>query len=320
MFKTPDINIENKDIRDSVIINQVEQNILPKSYEYSDLLDQLNTQIELFALLPKSETEKRLKVSGKINNLKDVIERFKSDVLQLARAFQNIDINTERLQRAKAFFDKGEFGEARAVLEIELEQMQDEQTHLLEERKYYETEVLPKLIKNAEEFRILALSTLTNYADPNRFENARNYFERSIKSHAKKSNIFQYALFLNRHNQFIEAEKYYLQYLNDFASQSPENEENDLASQFSRSEKAEVLNNLALLHSYQNRYEEALKEHEEALQIYRILSGINPNTYLPRVALTLNNLTTLYTELNNPEEALKKYQEASQIYLSFISD
>jgi tetratricopeptide (TPR) repeat protein len=80
---------------------------------------------------------------------------------------------------------------------------------------------------------------------------------------------------------------------------------------------ATTLNNLAILHSEQNNNDEALKEYEEALQIYRALAETNPNTYMPDVAMTLNNLAVLHKNQNNNDEALKEYEEALQIRYSF---
>ena len=173
--------------------------LISKSYEYNELNDQLKTLEEFFSLTPEDNAEKRLQISGKINKLKDRIEQFKKDVLQLAQAFQNIeinpnqniDINSDRLRRAKEFFDKGEFGEARAVLETELEQMRDEQAYLLKERERFEKDVLPKLTNNSEEFFILALTTRADYDNPNRYADTCRYFELSIASEATKVNLFQ---------------------------------------------------------------------------------------------------------------------------------
>jgi len=76
------------------------------------------------------------------------------------------------VRRAKEFFEKGEFGEARAVLETELEQMQDEQRRLLVKREDYEADTLPKLRSNAEQFFILALLTQLDYANPKWFSDS----------------------------------------------------------------------------------------------------------------------------------------------------
>jgi len=76
---------------------------------------------------------------------------------------------------------------------------------------------------------------------------------------------------------------------------------------------AMTLNNLAILHSAQTRYDEALNEYEEALAIYRKLAETNPNTFLPFVAGTLNNLAVLHKAQNRYDEALNEYEEALTI-------
>jgi len=288
---------------------QVDVNILlGKSVQYQDLLDQLKTQERLFALIPETEIEERLTISKKINDLKDLIEQFKRDVLQLAQGFQSIQINTDRLQRAKAYFDKGEFGEARAVFETELEEMQDNHARLLEERKRFESDTLPKLKHNSEEFYILALSTRSDYTNPNRFADTCRYFELSIESEATKDNLFKYAYFLAEHNQFPKADNYYNQYLNQFANE------------LSLEEKAMTLNNLALLHDDQNKYEKASKEYEEALEIRRSLAKDNPQAYLPKVAITLNNLAALHWNQNEYKKALEEIEKALKIYRKLAKD
>ena len=193
--------------------------ILANSYQHNELLDKIKTKQELFDLQPEENTERRLQLSVEINDLQDTFKQFKRDVLALAETFNKIEINTDSLRRAKEFFDKGDIGEARAVLETELEQMQDEQTHWLKEKEHFEKDVLPNLLNNSEEFYLLAMATQTNYANPNRFEDTCKYFEDSIKSYPTKYNVFNYAKFLQEHNKFKEAATYYSQFLNDFASQ-----------------------------------------------------------------------------------------------------
>src|SRR5260370_16216439 len=69
---------------------------------------------------------------------------------------------------------------------------------------------------------------------------------------------------------------------------------------------------------------------EEALKTYRELAQKDPQTFLPKVALTLNNLGILYSvqsrmkkERDEYEEALKIYREAAQkdtgIYLPEVA-
>jgi tetratricopeptide (TPR) repeat protein len=287
-----------QDVHDSTISVT---KILAKSYEYNDLLDKLKIKQELFDLQPEKSTERRLQLSAEINEQKDKIEQFKKDVLALAETFNKIEINTDRLIRAKKFFDKGEFGEARAVLETELEQMQDEQAHLLREKEHFEKDVLPALTNNSEEFFLLAMSIRTDYNNPNRFEDTCKYFEASIKSKETEDNLFGYAYFLNEHNQFSKAVDYYNQYLNKFANK------------ISLQKKAMTLNNLANLHRNQNEYEKASDEYEKVLKIYRNLAKDNPQTYLFHVAVTLNNLAILHTNQNEYEKASNECEEALEI-------
>ncbi|MCD9187295.1 MAG: tetratricopeptide repeat protein [Pyrinomonadaceae bacterium] len=287
-------NIENSNI-------EVTQ-ILVKSFEYNDLLDKIRTRQKLFDRTPENETEERLQLSAEINQLKKTFKQFKRDVTALAETFNKLEINTDRLRRAKEYFDKGEIGEARAVLKTELEQMQDEQTHLLKQREQYETEVLPNLINNSEEFYLLAMATQADYENPNRFEDTCRYFEDSIKSHPTKFNVFNYAKFLQEHNFFDKASEFYSTFLKSFSNEIQEDE------------YAVTLNNLAVLHRNQNRYDEALREYEESLAIRQKLAETNPQTFLPFVATTLNNLAILHSDQNRYEEALTEYEEALTIY------
>jgi hypothetical protein len=284
-------------------INDSEFNIfIGKSYQYNELFEQLRTQEKLLSRTPEEESAERLETSQRIIQLKGIIEQFKQDVLQLAEQFNRTSIDTERLQRAKEFFIRGEFAEARAVLETDLEQMQDEQTRLLVKRDEYEADTLPRLRGNAEQFFILALLTQLDYANPNWFSDTCQYFERSIKSYPTRHSVFQYAVFSWKHNRVKEAEMYYQKYLTDFAAE------------ISLEEKAGALNNLGLLHWDSNEYEKGLAECGEALEIFRDRCSDNQEAYLTEVAGALNNVAMFHGELNENLKALQGYSEALTIY------
>jgi tetratricopeptide (TPR) repeat protein len=288
--------IKNEGIENSIIINQVNQ-ILGMSFDYNSLLSQLKTQQKLFDRTPEDEMEERLQISAELNRLKDFIEQFKRDVLALAETFNKIEINTDRLRRAKEFFDKGEFGEARAVLETELEQMQDEQTLLLKGQEYYENEILPKLKHNSDEFYLLATATKVNYENPNRFEDTCKYFEDSIKSNKNKYNLFNYAWYLQEQKHFEKSFTLYSEYLNEFSSQ------------LSDGENATILNNLGVHYKETGRLDDAENNYEKALKIRRKLAESDPQFNLPLIVLILSNLALLHTEQNKIEKAFKEYDE-----------
>ncbi|MBL8206387.1 MAG: tetratricopeptide repeat protein [Blastocatellia bacterium] len=274
--------------------------ILGKSAEYKDLLNQLETQRELFAYLPEDQTEKRLRISQTIAQLEAQIEQFKQDVTKLAQEFNRIEINTDRLRRAKEHFEQGEIAAARAVFDSEREQMQNENDRLVREKPRIE-QFLQMLKHNSEEFYMRALLERTAYDNPNWLADTCEYFERSIKAMETEGNVFQYALFLQEHNHFAQAEPWYQKYLDKFASDD----------QFKR---AMALNNLANLHSNKKELAAAEAEYGEALDIRRKLAEVNPSEYLPDVAITLNNLAVLHSDKKELAAAEAEYREALELY------
>jgi len=71
---------------------------------------------------------------------------------------------------------------------------------------------------------------------------------------------------------------------------------------------------LAKLQWTKNEFKQAEKSCREALETYRKLAQVNPQTYLPNVAIALNGLAVLQSEKKEFEKAEKSYQEALQIY------
>ena len=76
---------------------------------------------------------------------------------------------------------------------------------------------------------------------------------------------------------------------------------------------ARTLNGLGVLHSEQNRVEDAQRAYDEALAIRRQLANANPDAYRPSVADTLTNLGNLYNVQNRMEEARQAYEAALSI-------
>jgi tetratricopeptide (TPR) repeat protein len=62
------------------------------------------------------------------------------------------------------------------------------------------------------------------------------------------------------------------------------------------------------------RLDEARRQYEEAVEIYRKLAPRSPDTYLPNMATTLGNLGNLARRQNRLEEARQHYEEALQYY------
>ena len=286
-------NIGVQDVHNSTVnITQ----ILGKSLEYKDLLNQLETQREWFADVPEDKIEKRLKISQNIATLENKIEQFKQDIRRLAEEFNRLEINTDRLRRAKEYFERGEIAAARAVFDDEREQMQDENNRLVKAKE----QLLPQLKQSSEEYYLRALMERTAYDNPNWLQDTCEYFERSINAQATEDNVFQCALFLQNHHRFNQSESFYQKYLEEFVGGD-------------QSKRAMTLNNLAVLHRAKNELAQAEAEYVEALEIRRELAAVNPAAYLPDVAMTLNNLANLHRAKNELAQAEAEYVEALAI-------
>jgi tetratricopeptide (TPR) repeat protein len=283
--------------------------VLGKSSDYNDLLSQLKKEEKYFARLGEDEMEERLETSAEIEALKKRIEDFKQDVLKLAQAFQRIEINTERKKRAKEYFDKGEFKEARAVLDFK--QLKDEQERILarsDEIEKERQEILQQRRNNAEEFHLKALATLVDYENPNRFEETCSYFEHSIKSHITKDNLFGYAKFLQEYNQPRKAIDYYNQYLNEFAGK------------LLHEEKIQAFQGLGSSYTDLNDYKKALDEFNKAREIYLNLDEDKQSEYLWEITLLLNNLANLFYYQKEYEEAAFNFKIVLDNYRSCPKD
>ncbi len=249
-----------------------------------------------------------LSTDNEIKILKSEVESFKQDVFRLYDTFTNINISTERLRLAKSFFDEGKFREADAILKAE--EMGSDLSKLKERDKQLDAEkdeIQKGRGQIANEFLIKAQLWTTFYSEPDWFERTVDIYEKALDAARNVAIVFQYAIFLYKHNKFNQAQPLYeeaLQIYRELARENPQTYLPDVAM---------TLNNLAVLHTNKNELNEAFEKHQEALQIRRELAKENPATYLPDVAMTLNNLAVLHKINNEFGDAIEKHQEALQI-------
>lgn len=278
--------------------------ILANSAQYKDWTNQVNTLKKLFSRTPEYDMQDRLEISQNIVTLENQIEQFKQDIRRLAEEFNRIEINTDRLRRAKEYFEMGEIAAARAVFDDEREQMQDENNRLVKAKE----QLLPQLKQSSEEYYLRALMERTAYDNPNWLEDTCEYFERSINAWATEDNVFQCALFLQNHHRFNQSESFYQKYLEKFVGGD-------------QSKRAMTLNNLAVLHSDKNELATAEAEYVEALEIRRKLAAVNPAAYLPNVAMTLINIAIYHVQSAPDRDRSINYAlEALTILLPIIEE
>jgi len=313
------MNMEQKNVHgDNIARDKIINNIYINTQDYQAL------EKELAALgIRKKKTVAKIEkypedydfkmelgeINAEIEGLQEKIESFREDVFRLYETFTKIPINTERLRIAKELFDKGQFIEADVVLEAEEISSEIKQLKTAKEEKTQElAEVEESLETKANEFLVKAQLWKTFYTKKGWFQRTIEYYEKALSAAKKLEILFEYALFLQNHNQYIKAQPLYEEALQIYRKLAEENPRTYLPY------VATTLNNLANLQKAKNEFGDALEKYEEALQIYRKLAEENPRTYLPDVAMTLNNLANLQKAKNEFGDALEKYEEALQIY------
>ncbi|OKH14581.1 tetratricopeptide repeat protein [[Limnothrix rosea] IAM M-220] len=283
---------------------------LNQSLDYQNLKQRIDEKREYLEFLQaKGDTAKAIKADGELQQLLKELEQLKDSVFRLYETFTKIEINTERLRQAKTYFELGQFREADAILKAEdinadLDKLLDREQQLAQEQ----TQIQASKTQIADEFLIKARLWATFYDEKDWFERVCEYFDGALRATKTTEILFEYAVFLQKHNQFKKALPLYeeaLEIRRQLAATNPQSFLPDVAM---------TLNNLAILHKALNEYETALGEYEEALEIYRQLAATNPQSFLPDVAMTLNNLAVLHSDRNEYETALGEYEEALEIY------
>jgi len=153
-----------------------------------------------------STDEIKLKKSEKLSEKQEQLELLKENVSRLYETFNKISLNTERLQKAKIYFDAGQFKEADVLLNAE--EIASEIEHLQDVRKRKEQELKKidaDLIDKSNEYLIKAQIWTTFYSEPNWYDKAEKYFKEALKAAQTVETLFKYALFLQKNNQFSKA-------------------------------------------------------------------------------------------------------------------
>ena len=199
------------------------------------------------------------------------LQDFKAAVIKLAQDFNKIPLNTQRLKDARAAFESGDFSKARLILDNEL--IKQDQERLLAQKKQLhkkQQDMQTALKNNAYEYILKAQLIAIDYSQKDRIAKALRTFEYALISSQHPDIVFQYALFLQKNNQFKPANHYYQQSLDSYRRLTQHN------SHVYQSYVAMTLHNLAaLISSDKHCYSEAESFYQEALQIYRILTQYN---------------------------------------------
>ncbi|MBW1649160.1 MAG: hypothetical protein JRJ44_00520 [Deltaproteobacteria bacterium] len=189
------------------IINKTEiiNNYIIELSDYNKILADIK-ELEKDIAEPGLTSERRNEKVKELEKLREEKKRFKEHVFNLHETFTKIKINTQRLKKVKEPFENGRFSKADAILKAE--ELLKEQKGLLDAKKQKLKKIAEldeNLKNNANEYLIKAQLTALRFDLPDRFEKASYYFRQSVNSFKTAENLFDYAYFLQKHNQFNKA-------------------------------------------------------------------------------------------------------------------
>ncbi len=253
-----------------------------KSLEYKELQKNISLYEKLIILSESEEDKQKYRSELRIIEVK--LQNFKRGVIELADTFSHIEINTERLKLAKEQFDMGMYSAAKSILISD--EILDDQDKLLQrrselEKKWSSNEL--DLRRNADEFLILANLAVFDFNQEDRFERCKLYFDRSLSSNKNSENLFNYAYFLQVHNQISKATELYEEAL-ETISPSEDNHRDRVAT---------IYLHMGVIQHEQENLEAAEKLYEQAIKLFRELEQIHHDTEFDGLSTTLGNLGNL---------------------------
>jgi len=174
-------------------------------------------------------------------------------------------------------------------------QLQEAIDFLAEDKMAAEEAKAQAIIKQQAETRRLKADMLVLTFD---FAGAAHNYEKAVALFPSWENHLTAANFYHNQKNYQKVERHYLLAL-DYA----ENDE----------QKATTLNNLGVFYRANQKMAQSEAAYLEALNTYRQLAQINPNAFLPDVAMTLNNLGVFYRDNQKMAQSEAAYLEALNI-------
>ena len=124
-------------------------------------------------------------------------------------------------------------------------------------------------------------------------------------------NVFVCANFFYKQNCFKEVEEYYIKILKKIEQESNSNKNIRIDN---------LYNNLAVLYSHTQRFDESENMFKAAIEIQERLAKENPKSYEPDLAISYNNLANLYNIILRFEESEKMYKAAIEIRERLVNE
>lgn len=162
--------------------------------------------------------------------------------------------------------------------------------------------------KDIEEYKKSILAQVSAYKMSNDWDKAGELLKGLADKLQTLDAIWEYAIFSQNQNQFVETEKYYKLYINKLSSFS------DTKSEENVQKLASTYNNLGLLYSKTQRFTESEQMYKAALELKKSLAESNPQAYESDIASSYYNLGLLYSETQDFIKSEQMCKSALEIY------
>ncbi|MCP4347039.1 MAG: tetratricopeptide repeat protein, partial [Desulfobacterales bacterium] len=275
--------------RHALIYYEIAQDNINKRYVQE--IKRVNDNYEKTLKEKNDELEKlKMQRDAALAQAKDLAEKF---------AEANLDEASEMYKQAFKLFREGKVKDALKVLDDE------KMDRAMAKAQKIKQEAEKEIGKGVENYMLKARLCITDF----RFDEAEKNFQKAVQAGPDDyDNIFEFALYLQKQNQYVRALPLY---------------ENALSIAEKKQDKdgeATTLNNLGVLYRNSNDYPAAAKAYKRSLEIREKLAKDNPDTYLPDVANTLNNMGIFYWSSNDYPAAAKAYKNSMEIKEKLAED
>lgn len=168
--------------------------------------------------------------------------------------------------------------------------------------------------KDIEEYKKSIQAQVSAYKMSNDWDKAGELLKGLADKLQTLDAIWEYAIFSQNQNQFVETEKYYKLYINKLSSFS------DTKSEENVQNLAKSYNNLANLYRGTQRFTESEQMFKSSMEIYKRLAVPSPQVYESDLAMNYNNLGSLYCDTQRFAESELMYKSALEIYKRLVEE
>lgn len=221
----------------------------------------------------------------------------------MAESFSRIEINSERLSKAKAFFEQGKFREADAILKTE--DMRSDGEKLLTRAAQLTSEMQKNdngLLIVSTEFLIKAQLTTINYTIKSQFDSAKTYFRQSLRYFETPENLIAFADFYRENHIYDSAIQLYSRLITRPKAEAWQ--------------KANAYSHLGELYTTQGYLNEELKAYTIFFEIYDSLSKRDTlsSFYKINLAVSYQKLGSLHNSLDDFDNALFFHHKGIKLF------